>query len=131
MPTPPNTDPLFVVTPRVYQVVIATANTSLTGSGTIGTLLTGSTNGDLVELINIKANVTTTAGMIRIFISNGSAFELYDEVSVSAATPSGTVKAFQAQYIPTRPLVIQSGFILGIATNNAEEFVITAHGGSY
>lgn len=131
MPTPPNTDPLFIVTPRVYRVVISTANALLTGGGTIGTLVTGSTNGDFVEMINIKANQTTTAGMVRLFISDGATFELYDEVAVTAATPSATVKAFQAQYIPVRPLVIQSGFILGVSTENAEEFVVIAQGGSY
>lgn len=131
MPTPPNTDPLFVVTPRVYRVVISTANTSRLGGGSIGTLVTGSTNGDLVEMINMKSNQTTTAGMLRIFISDGGTFELYDEVTVQAITPSATVKAWQFQYVPLRPLVIQSGYILGVSTENSEEFVIVGQGGSY
>lgn len=115
----------------IGHAVISTANTNRDGSGTMGTVLTAGSKGTLVELIKLKATGTTTAGMIRLFLHDGTNARLYDEVPVSAVTPSGTVASFGAEYIPSKPLVLPSGWSLRVSTHNAEEFVARATGGDY
>jgi hypothetical protein len=65
--------PIFIQAPKVLgDVAISTANTNRDGSGTLGTVFSGSANGDKVEHIDITATGTTTAGVIRLYIYNGS-----------------------------------------------------------
>jgi hypothetical protein len=123
----------FAATPRLERVVISTANTNRDGTGTIGQVMVGGASGTRVERIRIKANVTTTAGMVRMFTYDGAAsptYELFDETSVAAITPSATVQTFEADIVlgTTQPLFIPSGKALGFSTHNAEEFVITVIG---
>jgi len=126
-----NTTPIFTITPKVGMVQISTANTNLDGTGTIGTAITGAANGTRINRVDIKAIVTTTAGMIRLFISDGTNHRLWKEVPVTAITPSATVAAFSAEVVPTEPLVLPSGYSLRAATHNAETFNVIAHAGDY
>lgn len=91
------------------------------------TIATGAAQGTLIELIRVKALGTTTAGMVRLFIGNN----LYEEIQVSAITPSATVETFEDEITPTTPLVLPSGTILKASTHNAESFVVLAPGGDY
>ena len=115
----------------IGHAVISTANTARDGSGVMGTVLTAGTKGTLVELIRVKATGTTTAGMVRLFLHDGTNARLYDEISVSAITPSATVESFDAEVVPTKPLVMPTGWSLRASTHNAEEFVVRATGGDY
>lgn len=116
---------------KVWVGQVSTANTNLDGTGTIATIVTAGSAGSLIELVRVKAVVTTTAGMVRLFIHDGSNARLYKEIAVTAITPSGTVQSFEAEYEPTTPLVLQSGYSLRASTNNAETFNIIATGGDY
>lgn len=128
----PNSVPRFVLDPVVGAVEISSANTARDGTGATGSLLIGGTNGTLVELIRVIARGTTTAGMIRLFIVDGSSVAfLYDEIPVTAVTPSGTVACFEAELIPTKPLVLPQNYELKCSTHNAEMFHVFATGGQY
>lgn len=128
----PNSVPKFVLPENSIGVgVVSAANAARDGTGTIVDILTGGTQGSLVELIRVIAQGTTTAGMIRLFIYNGAAYRLYDELAVTAIVPSGTVAAFEIELIPTKPLVIPSGYKLAASTQNAETFNVFATGGNY
>ena len=134
---------------RQSSVVINTANTLRDGTGAMTILWTApafvdATNpgGSRIERIVIQANGVTTPGMIRIFVSNDATANtaantfLYEEVPVTAATPSGTVQAFatslQAVTFQTLfPIMIGPGNTLRVSTNNAESFEIIAMGGDY
>ncbi|NDF50795.1 MAG: hypothetical protein EB116_12075 [Betaproteobacteria bacterium] len=112
---------------------LSVANTNRDGTGTLGTLLTGTASGTIVEQITIKATGTTTQGMIRFFLSvdGGTNKRLIDEVIVGALTPSGTAQAFYA-IAPNLAglLLLTTNSILYAATNNAETFnVITQNSG--
>lgn len=127
---PPNVDPIFGLTPVIGMVSIATANTGLDGTGTLGTLLTGATNGTRVDFIVVKATVTTTNGMIRMFIDDGGGnIYLWDELDVSAITPSATVKSFRG--VIQCGFQLPNGYIIKMGTQNAETFRCFAHGASY
>jgi hypothetical protein len=126
-----NTSPLFTLTPHVGHSLIQGANTNRDGTGTVYTLLTGATNGTRIEYIRVVAVGTVTNGAVRIYINTGSAAFLWKEIIVTATTPSVTQEVFNAEYVPTKPLILPSGFILEASTNNAEAFNVFAHAGDY
>lgn len=127
-----NTDPIFPKTPLMAIVQISTANTNRDGTGTLGTLVTGSTSGTKVTQIRVKATATTTAGMIRVFITdvNGANPKLFEEYLVSAITPSATVASFStvATYAD---LTLRAGQLIQVSTEKAETFIVTASVGDY
>jgi hypothetical protein len=134
---------------RQASVAISTANTNRDGTGTMTILWTApafvdATNpgGSRIERIVVQATGTTTAGMVRIFVSNDATANtaantfLYEEVPVTAATPSTTVQAYSTvlqavTYQTLFPIMIGPGCTLRVSTANAESFVVTAMGGDY
>lgn len=123
--------PRFVGGGVVGRVAISTANAGRDGTGIVGTVVTAGAQGTLIELIRVIALGTTTAGMIRLFIHDGAAYFFYAEIAVTAITPAATVKAFDAEYQPTTPLVLPSGYSLRASTEKAESFHVLAVGGEY
>jgi hypothetical protein len=88
----------------------------------------------------VQATGTTTAGMIRFFISNdsGTSKRLIGEVPVAAITPSGLIPAFQILLTSQNSsflqngLVLQASAILYAATNNSETFnVVLLNAGDF
>lgn len=126
-----NVAPRFVDPGKSWQGQVTTANANLDGTGAVVTIVTAGSNGSLIELVRVKAVVTTTSGMIRLFLHDGSTYRLYKEISVSAVTPSGTVQSFEAEYEPTTPLVLQSGWSLRASTANSEAMNVLCFGGDY
>lgn len=114
------------------QVQISTANTQRTGSGTISTLIIGATNGTRIDDIYIVATGTTTAGAVRLFVSDGSALpRLWQEILVTAASPN-TTTAVWSYTLLNQALVLESGWSLAAATNNNETFnVIVTRAGDF
>jgi hypothetical protein len=80
--------------------------------------------------INIVATGTTTAGVVRIFVYNGTNYFLLREVLVSAITPSTTVAVFSSTLVFSN-LVIPTGYSIRVTTNNAETFHVSAFGGDF
>lgn len=118
------TTPAYASTPRNDRVVISTANTARDGTGTIADFVIAAATGTRVDDIYITASATTTAGMIRFFIHNGTDYKLLFEQAVTAVTPSGTVPAFSAQLV-NLGIILKTGWKLAVSTNNAETFVIS------
>lgn len=126
----------FASVPKCGIGQISTANTNRDGTGTIGTIFTAGASGSRIDAINIKATGTTTAGMIRLFIHDGTNARLLSEVPVLALTPSGTTPAWEAQLNTNTmtqilPIVIPTGYSLRASTNNAETFNVIASGGDF
>ena len=129
-----NLQPLFPLTPVIGLQDIATANTARDGTGTIADLLTAGSNGTIVNRVTMRARVTTTVGVIRLFIKISSTYYLFEEVLVTAITPSTTVAVWSgASTLITAalPLSLPSGYKLSCSTHVAENFVVVAHGGNY
>lgn len=126
-------DPQFAATPRTDYVQIATANTNRDGTGTLGTLATGIAAGTKIENIEIMPVGTTTAGVVRLYISldGGTTKRLLREILISAATPSGTViqvpiiLSFLNLFLPNANAVLYA------STHNAETFNVFAYGGDF
>ena len=80
-----------IITPMVR---INTANTNRDGTGTLGTLVTADAAESIrIDDIFICALGTTTAGMIRMYISDNTTHNLINEIAMTAVTPSATMPA--------------------------------------
>jgi len=106
---------------------ISTANTNLNGTGDISdAIITGDSNGTLVEFITVHATGTTTEGMVRIFIYDGTNTRLAFEVAIPAITPTGTVPAFGIR-IPVS-FALEDTWSLKASTEKGESFNVIAEG---
>jgi hypothetical protein len=121
-------DPVFAVTPRIASVNVATANTNRDGSGTVATLITGAATGTRIAEIVVQARVTTTAGMVRIFLHDGTTFFFFDEVSIAAATVSASVKGTRQSVIYNNLVLPSASWSVRVSTHNAESIDVTALG---
>lgn len=113
------------------MVTISTANSNLDGTGTLGTVLTGSDNGTRIDRIYIKAIGDVTQGMVRLFLDTGSGIRLIREIPISTVDQRGVTQAFSFIVRYPTGLNLPSGWILKASTQNAESFNIIAEGTSW
>jgi hypothetical protein len=125
----------YAATPRCAIAQATTANTNRDGTGTIATVFTAGASGSRIDKIDIVAVGTTTAGMLRLFIHDGTNARLLTELPVIAITPSSTVPAWRATLQQNGstpdlfPILLPTSFSLRASTNNAETFNVIATGG--
>lgn len=124
--------PQFAVTPINPHGAVSTANANRDGSGTTLLLYTVPTGGVRIDDIVIKARATTTAGMIRFFLSpDGVAYRLLKEVPVTAITPSATVQSFES-ILSGLGWVLSAGMRVYASTEKGEAFDISVtRGGGF
>lgn len=122
------TAPSFAVTPRIASVNVATANTARDGTGTVATLITGASTGTRIAEIVVQARVTTTAGMVRIFLHDGTTFYFFDEVAIAAATVSASVKGTRVSTLYNNLILPSASWSVRVTTHNAESMDVTALG---
>jgi hypothetical protein len=120
--------PAFAVTPRLAAVNVATANTNRDGSGTVATLITGAATGTRIAEIVVQARVTTTAGMVRAFLYDGTNYRFLDEYSIAAATASASVKATRVSTLYNNLILPSASWSIVVSTHNAESMDVTALG---
>ena len=119
------TAPAFVSTPRLAVASVSSANTNIDGTGSITTLIAGVTAGTRVLEIAAQCSVTSAAALVNLFISldTGSTWKLFDQISITAATSSTTVKAnrntatYQNLILPGTACVIGCTTTIAQATN--------------
>lgn len=115
------------LTANTGMVTIATANSTLDGSGNLGTVLTAAANGTTVKSVKIKARGSTTSqGMIRLFISTGGNGALFAEIEVPVITQSSIDSCFERHL--ELDLYLKSGYVLKASTQIADTFNIIAEG---
>jgi len=129
----------YAAQPNLEISQVTTANTARDGTGTIVTVATGPATaaaagvGERITRVVVQATGTTTAGVIRFFISldNGTTNRLICEKLVSAVTPSTTVSAFRIEVNELVGLVLPGGgaALLRASTNNTETFNILVESG--
>jgi hypothetical protein len=128
-----NENPIFTKAPVIGMAEVSVANLLLDGLGTIVSLIDGGVEGVRLDIFESRAIVTTTAGMLRLFLSSdsGGTWELWMEIPVVAIAPSSTLAAFAAEVIFNKPLNLpDSTWELGVSTNNAEAQNVFVRGGS-
>jgi hypothetical protein len=125
------TDPVFASTPVSAVGQVSAANTNRDGTGTIATVKTAGASGTRIEYVRVVATGTTTAGVVRLFLHDGSNARLIAEVLVDAVTPGTTTEVFSADWAPNEPIHIPTGYSLRASTHNAETFNVFVHGGDF
>ena len=121
----------YAATPRAAIAQVTTANTARDGTGTVVTVFTAGTNGSRIDDITVVSTGTTTAGVVRLFIHDGTNARLFREILVSAITPSVTVETFRAA-IQDLALLLPTGYSLRASTQIAETFnVIVTRAGDF
>jgi len=130
-----NTNPVFTLVPNVGTATLSAGNTNRDGTtGTYVTLFTAGADGSMLDRVTVTATGTTTAGLVRLFLNNGTTRRLYEEIAVTAVTPSGTTAAFtgaSTKITPATPLTLATGWTLDGNTHNAESFHVLTEGGNF
>jgi hypothetical protein len=85
--------PAFISTPRIGRVSLSTANTATDGTGTINDLITGVSAGTRILSVNVQGTATTVASLVNLFLYDGTQWDLFDQITISATTGSNTTKA--------------------------------------
>lgn len=121
----------YASTVRAAAAQVSVANTARNGTGTIVTVFTAGANGSRIDDISIDATGTVTAGVVRLFINDGTTSYLFQEILVTATTPSTTVAVWNTTLL-NQAIIIPSGWSLRASTNNAETFnIIVTRAGDF
>lgn len=126
-----NTDPIFTGTPKVGFGALSTANANRDGTGTLATVFTAGSNGGRIDKAVVKATVSTSAGMVRLFLHDGAAYHALTEIPVRAVTVGPDIPAFETVIDFLGGLVIPGAYSLRASTHNAEAIEVTAFGGDF
>lgn len=123
--------PAFISTPRLTSASVATANTAIDGSGTITSLMTGVAAGTRVLEIDVQCSATSAAALVNLFISlnSGTTWRLFDQIAVTAATSSTTVKANRNTATYTNLILPTASAQLGFTTTVTQNTNVFALGG--
>jgi len=122
------TQPSFAITPRIGMGQVTTANTNRDGSGTIATILTGVAAGTRINEIVIEATVTTTAGMVRLYLHDGTNARLFDEFVVTAITPGASTAVYRASKTYDNLVLPSASWSIRASTHNTETFNVIVLG---
>jgi hypothetical protein len=87
--------PAFISTPRIGRVSLSTANTATDGTGTISDLIVGVSAGTRILSVNVQGTATTVASLVNLFLFDGTNWDLFDQITISATTGSNTAKAYR------------------------------------
>lgn len=119
-------------TPRSDPKNISTANTSLTGSGTLTAILTGVTGGTKVRYVPWSAVTTSLRGWIAFFHDDGTdvVFLSLDNVGEQTFDPPNGSPEHGVWIPPGGELLLpSSSHILKACPYNAETFGLDPQGG--
>ena len=122
-------NPVFAVTPHVELSQVTAANTNRDGTGTVVTCFTSGASGSRIERIRIKAAGTSTATMLRFYLSDGTSTRLIRETLAIALTPSQTVQTFEA--FEVLGIVVPTGWTVKASVHTAETYNIVVEGSDF
>lgn len=125
------TAPSFAATPRAMcGLVPGTADTSNTAPTNVTTLGSAGSNGTKIDQIDVVPVGTVVAGLVNVFLYDGSAYHLHEPVTVAAATVNTTTAPVKVSYYYDN-LVLPSGWSLRVTntvTGNVSLLTVNALG---
>jgi hypothetical protein len=133
------TSPGYAATVNNGAQLLGSAETDLQAPAQTSTVLTAGASGTKIEEIVVQASksgslvATTVAGLVYIFLYDGSNYRLFDTIAVTAITASTTVAPFRLSKTYNN-LVLKSGWSLRASQSiagNASILVCSAFGGDY
>jgi len=132
-----STSAQYASTPKVGSANLTTADTSLTAPTTVSTILTAGASGTRIDYIEVQGVATTAAGLINLFIYDGTNYILWQQVPVNVVTSSTTAPAFSAvlssnSNANVMPLTLPTGYSLRATASVAQTGVrVIAYGGDF
>jgi hypothetical protein len=132
-----STSAQYASTPVFGSATLSTADTSLTAPTTVGTILTAGASGTRIDYIEIQGVATTVAGLINLFVFDGTNYILWQQLPVQAVTSSTTAPAFALALSSNgnsniMPLTLPTGHSLRAAASVAQTGVrVSAYGGNF
>lgn len=105
--------PAFISTPRIGRLSLSTANTATDGTGTINDLIVGASAGTRVLSVNVQGTATTVAALVNLFLWDGTQWDLFDQITISATTGSNTTKAYRLVTAYTDLVLPSASYKLG------------------
>lgn len=124
-------DPQFTATPKVGKAKLTAANPNRDGTGTIVSGFAAGANGSRVEYAVVKASVSTTAGMVRVFVHDGTTADLLTEIPVNPVNVAANTPAFETITTFLNGMVLPPGYSLRFSTEKAEAITVTCFGGDF
>jgi hypothetical protein len=119
---PANTSPIFALSPELAIATVTDATTDRTGATMTNTvtLLTAATNGTKITQIGAKVAGTNAGTLVLIFVSDssGANFKLFDEIVLTAITPSTTTTS-QRAVTAYADLQLKAGQVVKVGTTVA------------
>ena len=130
-----NTSPIFPITPIVAVASLNTATavtsrTPITGTTGLLALTVSSTNGTRIDAITVKAQGTTVASTVDIWISDGTYSYLFDEFDIVAITATTVVDAFTLTKSYST-LTLPATYNLYVSQQVQTNLTVMAFGGIY
>lgn len=132
-----STSAQYASTPKFGSAVLTTADTSLTAPSTVGTIVSAGASGTRIDYIEVMGVDTTVAGLINLFVYDGTNYILWQQIPVQAITSATTTPAFAAAISSNgnanvMPLTLPTGYSLRATTTVAQTGVrVTAYGGDF
>jgi hypothetical protein len=120
--------PSYAVTPVVWSgLVPAIADTNWVTPVHVTTLGSAGSNGTKITQVDVIDAGTESAGLVNLFLFDGTLYHLHESVTIAAATPSTTVAVIK-QPLYYDNLVLPSGWSLVCTTTVvADESLITVN----
>lgn len=130
-----NTNPIYpasVLTSlaRLTGATPITSRSDITGVTGLVKLTDVQTNGLRIDAIRVKCKATSVAGVIGVWLYDGTTSSLIDEIDITAVTASTTVDSFsvERQYATLNLSPTQQLYISETVVNDATVFAL---GGAY
>jgi len=129
------TSPIFPSAPIVgiASLVSASAITSrapITGTTGLVQLTATSTNGTRVDAITVKAQGNSTAGLLDVWVYNGTTAYLYDEITIATVT-ANTTTASNVATNTYSTLTLPPTYQLYVSQTVSSNVSVMAFGGTY
>lgn len=111
--------PAYAVTSRVLAgLVPATQDTSNTAPTHVTSLGSAGSNGTKIAQIDVIPTATVVAGIVNIFLYDGTNYHLHEPVTIPAATVSATAAPVKQSFTYDN-LVLPSGWSLAVSVTVA------------
>lgn len=112
--------PAFAATVNNGAALLGAAETSLTAPTTTSTVFTAGASGSKIEEIDIEAIGTTVAGLVYVFLHDGTNYRLFDTFAIGSNT--WTLGGSAAPYRISKTydnLMMKTGWSVRISQNIA------------
>lgn len=133
---PMTNTPVFTQTPAIEIATLTTptavtSRANITGTTGLVALVATSTNGKRLDRISVKSKGTSLAGILSVWLYNGTTSFLWDEIDLTAVTPSTTLDSMAVSKDYTGVNLAATNQSLYVSTTVQQDLNIFANTGAY